>query len=263
MTDPIATRTHVAALDPAGRADAFTAVYQGYLRPLSMSATQMAAHVETNDIDLERSPLWLDAEGQAVGLGLVGSRAHRAWIGGFGVVPAWRGRGFALPLVEACLAGARAAGAVEIELEVLTGNDKAIRSYARAGFRETGRLAGFKGMIPPADTWARPADPAALLTCPLRPTCWQREATSLARMPALEAVALDDGAFVLFTRAEDAIVIRHLAAQRGDEIARLLAATGGQTATLVNEPADSPVSAGLSALGFEPFVSQHQMRMAL
>jgi len=159
--------------------------------------------------------------------------------------------------------GPRAAGAGEIELEVPQGNDRAIRCYERAGFRETGRLLGFRGQIEPAASEARPADVAALLARPLRPTCWQRAAASLARIADLAAVALPGGAFLLFTRTDDAVAIRHLAAETPQEIAALLAATGGRTATLVNEPAASPVATGLQALGFELFVSQHQMQVAL
>ena len=264
MNDPIAIRTTVATLDEAARAAAFTAVYEGYMRPLAMGPAQMAAHVRNNDVALDRSPLWLDGDGRLVGLGLVGLRGRRAWIGGFGIVPARRGRGLALPLIEACLDTARAAGAAEIELEVLVGNDKARRTYERAGFRETGRLTGIKGEIPAASASASAArvDAARLLDRPLRATCWQRAAPSLARMADLEAVALDD-AFLLFTRADDAITIRHLAAEEPATIAALLAATGGRTASLVNEPQDSGAPAGLSALKFEPFVEQHQMRMTL
>lgn len=237
-------------------------IYQGYMRPLTMNAAQLASHIASHDVELAGSPLWLDGDGQLIGLGLVGHRAQRAWIGGFGIAPDWRGRGLALPLVDACLDGARAAGASEIELEVLVGNDKAVRTYERAGFRETGRLSGLQGAIAPAATTAQPVDPATLLDRPLRPTCWQRERASLARTAGLAAVTLED-TFLLFTRADDAIAIRHLAAACTTEIAALLAATGGRTATLVNEPADSPVATCLTELGFEPFVGQHQMRMAL
>ena len=262
MTDPIATRTTAATLDEAACSTAFTAVYEGYMRPLAMAPAQMNAHIRNNDVVLGRSPLWLDADGRWIGLGLVGLRDRQAWIGGFGIVPAWRGRGLALPLIEACLDNARAAGATEIELEVLVGNDKARRTYERAGFRETGRLIGVKGEIPAGAASAACVDAARLLERPLRATGWQRAAPGLARIAALEAAALDE-AFLLFTRADDAITIRHLAAEEPTTIAALLAATGGRTASLVNEPQDSPALAGLLALGFEPFVEQHQMRIAL
>jgi len=262
------TRTTLATLDAAARADAFGVVYQGYTLQIHMNAAQLEAHIAANDVDPASSPLWLDHAGHVMGLGLVARRGPRAWIGGFGIAPAWRGRGLALGLVEACLAHARAAdisgvGAREIELEVLAGNDRAIRSYERAGFRQTAELASFAGAIAPDDRGAGPRDAAALLRRSLAMTCWQRAPQSLAHMPGLEAVALDDDTFLLFTRVEGAVAIRHLAAARADEIARLLAATGGRTARLINEPAGSPVATGLAALGFEVFIRQHQMRMTL
>jgi RimJ/RimL family protein N-acetyltransferase len=262
MTDPIATRTTVATLDETARAAAFTEVYEGYMWPLVMGPAQMKAHIRTHDVAPDRSPLWLDGAGRLIGLGLVGLRGRQAWIGGFGIVPAWRGRGLALPLIEACLDQARSAGAIAIELEVLAGNDKARRTYERAGFRETGRLIGVKGAIPAGAAGAAGAEAAPLLDRKLRATCWQRAAPGLARVAALEAVALGN-AFLLFTRTDDAIAIRHLAAEDPTTIAALLAATGGRTASLANEPQHSPALAGLLALGFEPFVEQHQMRRTL
>jgi predicted N-acetyltransferase YhbS len=232
------------------------------MRPLAMAPAQMNAHIRNTDVAPDRSPLWLDADGRVIGLGLLGLRGRQAWIGGFGIVPSWRGRGLALPLIAACLDHARAAGAMEIELEVLVGNDKALRTYERAGFRETGRLLGVRGEIPAGAASAARVDAARLLEHPLRATCWQRAAPGLARIAALEAVALGD-AFLLFTRTDDAITIRHLAAEEPSTIAALLAATGGRTASLGNEPQSSPALAGLLTLGFEPFVEQHQMRMAL
>ena len=43
---------------------------------------------------------------------------------------------------------------------MLVGNDKARRTYERAGFRETGRLIGIKGEIPAGATSAALALPA-------------------------------------------------------------------------------------------------------
>ena len=262
ITDPIITRTTLAALDEAAIAPAFNTVYEGYMRPLVMGSAQMTAHIRNNDVALDLSPLWFDAEGGLVGLGLVGLRGRRAWIGGFGVAMAWRGRGLALPLVADCLDSARAAGATEVELEVLVGNDKAKRTYERVGFHETNRLVSVRGDLPAGGRPAAQADAPHLLGQPLRATCWQRSAPSLARIAGLEAVALDD-AFLLYTRADDAITIRHLAAEDATVIAALLAATGARTASLANEPQGSPALAGLLMLGFEPFVEQHQMRMPL
>jgi ribosomal protein S18 acetylase RimI-like enzyme len=55
------------------------------------------------------------------------------------VTPAWRGSGVVGGLVEAVAAWSRAARRPRLELEVVVGNDRAVRAYERLGFVDTGR----------------------------------------------------------------------------------------------------------------------------
>ncbi|HEX5596891.1 MAG TPA: GNAT family N-acetyltransferase [Micromonosporaceae bacterium] len=50
----------------------------------------------------------------------------------------WRGRGLLSELVEAAAAWSRAAGRPELMLEVVVGNERALRAYQRLGFVDTG-----------------------------------------------------------------------------------------------------------------------------
>lgn len=54
------------------------------------------------------------------------------------VTPAHRGTGVVADLVEAVAAWSRAAGRAELMLEVVVGNTRAVRAYARLGFADTG-----------------------------------------------------------------------------------------------------------------------------
>lgn len=54
------------------------------------------------------------------------------------VTPAWRGRGVVADLIAAVADWSRAAGRPELLLEVVVGNDGAIRAYERLGFVDTG-----------------------------------------------------------------------------------------------------------------------------
>lgn len=54
------------------------------------------------------------------------------------LTPAWRGTGLLGRLVEAVAQWSRAAGRHELELEVVVGNDRAVRAYQRLGFVDTG-----------------------------------------------------------------------------------------------------------------------------
>lgn len=57
------------------------------------------------------------------------------------VTPDWRGRGVLGQLVEAVGHWSRAQARPLLELEVIVGNDRAVRAYERLGFTDTGRRA--------------------------------------------------------------------------------------------------------------------------
>jgi RimJ/RimL family protein N-acetyltransferase len=65
------------------------------------------------------------------------SRAHRGTLG-MGIVPAYRGRGLGLRLIQAALAQAWAARFVRVELDVHTDNARAIALYEKVGFVREG-----------------------------------------------------------------------------------------------------------------------------
>jgi RimJ/RimL family protein N-acetyltransferase len=65
------------------------------------------------------------------------AHAHRGTLG-MGIVPAYRGRGLGLRLVQAVLDEARSAGFVRIELDVHADNARAIALYERIGFVREG-----------------------------------------------------------------------------------------------------------------------------
>lgn len=54
------------------------------------------------------------------------------------VTPAWRGTGVLRSLVECVADWSRAAGRPELLLEVVVGNDRAVRAYERLGFTDSG-----------------------------------------------------------------------------------------------------------------------------
>jgi GNAT superfamily N-acetyltransferase len=54
------------------------------------------------------------------------------------ITPARRGTGILADLVEAVAAWSRAAGRDQLMLEVVVGNDRAVRAYEKLGFRDTG-----------------------------------------------------------------------------------------------------------------------------
>ena len=58
---------------------------------------------------------------------------------GIAMDPAWTGRGLGTSLLRLTLAEAARLGLTRIELDVASYNERAMRAYRKAGFRETGR----------------------------------------------------------------------------------------------------------------------------
>jgi RimJ/RimL family protein N-acetyltransferase len=54
------------------------------------------------------------------------------------LTPAWRGGKVLAELIDAVAAWSRRAGRYELMLEVVTGNDRAVRAYEKLGFADTG-----------------------------------------------------------------------------------------------------------------------------
>jgi ribosomal protein S18 acetylase RimI-like enzyme len=132
---------------------AFNAAYSGYEFPTHLDEAAFAFMVEYVDIDLARSVLAYEHDRNAA-MAMLALRGRRAWIGGMGVVPECRGRGYGAEVMRAVIANARAAGARAVDLEVLVGNRPAIRIYEALGFLPTRRLVVWR--VDPA-----PGPPAA------------------------------------------------------------------------------------------------------
>jgi GNAT superfamily N-acetyltransferase len=115
-------------------ADIFTRSFENYFYPGATTVEALARRVRIENLDLQRSLVMLVGE-EPVGQAMIGLRGEHAWCGGFGVMLPFRGRGLARPLAEAMLDQARQAGARTFSLEVLTRNERAIKTYAGIGLR--------------------------------------------------------------------------------------------------------------------------------
>jgi predicted GNAT family acetyltransferase len=226
--------------------------------------------------DLVNSLVALDGA-EAVGMAVLAARGTRGWVGGFGVVPAWRGRGLGRRLMSELVERARAAGLRRLSLEVLAGNTAAIRLYEQAGMRVTRDLlvmerpAGWA--TAPRGAVAREAPAAELLEHFTRlhpePPAWQREPASLL---AANLLGLYLGrrsrprayALVRHTR-EGETFLSDLAAADARQARAMCAALGhvGGALKINNEPEQSPYAAPLLEHGFREVLRQHEMSMEL
>jgi RimJ/RimL family protein N-acetyltransferase len=264
----------LAGLNAVELAAAFNTVYTDYVVPFVMSEAAARQHVASYAIAPERSILWRDPSGAVVGLAALGVRGERGWVGGFGIAPDWRGRGLSGPLLARLLELARAGGLRRVQLEVITSNARAIRTYERAGFRRTRDLLFLtrdEGAAPAADQGLlREVEPQALLAAPpFAPVdpCWQREAASLAHQPDLRGLVLGAGAaaraYAVVSLGATAATIGAIAGESEAALIALVAALPahlpGRSLRLANEPEESPLSALLLRDGWRELLRQHEM----
>jgi ribosomal protein S18 acetylase RimI-like enzyme len=126
---------------------AFLEAFADYIVPFKLSESQLENHVATNAVDLNHS-VGAFADGKIVGFSLNGfgrwNGKSTAYDAGTGVIPAFRGTGVAARIFEFMTPALKQSGVEQILLEVITGNEKAVRLYRRLGFRTTRRLLIFE-----------------------------------------------------------------------------------------------------------------------
>ena len=110
----------------------------------SFTAEQEAEYLKRKTNSADEIEILAELEGKVVGSAGIGCRGrqeklrHRAEFG-ISVDRACWGIGIGRALTEACIDCAKRAGYVQLELEAVAGNDKALSLYRRVGFVEYGR----------------------------------------------------------------------------------------------------------------------------
>ena len=254
-----------AELDGAALAGIFTAGYEGYWFPIELDEAAFARMAEQTDVDLGLSRVAF-ADGRPVAVALVARRGRAGWVGGMGVVKAYRRRGLGRETLVAALDAAADAGVDEITLEVLEQNLPARSLYERIGFEVVREL----------EVWSVPAGPGepfevvdpAVAQAWLRAyrterEPWQRDDRSVERIGDATGLMVD-GAAALVRIADGRVGVLQLDGRPG-ALRRLLAGarTLGESLSVVNLPAGHPASAVLEGLGGRIDARQHEMALSL
>ena len=108
-----------------------------YLIPMPMNADRLGEYVHDFDVDLHHSAVARSADGQVLGLSMLGFRGPVAWITRLGVLPSARRTGAGSALMDCMLENAERLGVRETHLEVIKNNEPAYRLFLKKGFIET------------------------------------------------------------------------------------------------------------------------------
>jgi ribosomal protein S18 acetylase RimI-like enzyme len=134
--------------DVAWLADLHNAAFADYAVPALLDSRALGSYMDETGVDPALSRVaFVDGHPASFCLGAV--RGRRASIRGEGTDPRYRRAGLGGRVLDESLAALRGAGAAEVSLEVLEGNDAAIRLYRRHGFEHRRRLLGFSLNRPP------------------------------------------------------------------------------------------------------------------
>jgi GNAT superfamily N-acetyltransferase len=258
-------------------AELFTRSFADYFYPMTHTAAILATRLRQDHLDLHHSVV-MRVDGALAGQAMLGIRGLIGWCGGFGVVPAFRGRGLAHGLFDALVARAREAGLRELWLEALTRNTSALAVYTRGGMRIVRDVIiyewkrGEHPTAPVAGVWDadRPED---LLHSFARlhpvPAQWNRDLPELIVTPDLSGIGIGDraqpNAYALYKPSQRAVRIIDLAARDAASALPVLHAlqTKFDTVRSVNEPSDSPATAAFLESGFVETDRQHVLTMTL
>ena len=116
--------------------------FEGYIVPVHLSPALFDARFRQVHLDLAASRI-LVASGKPVGLCLISRRGWSSYVAAAGVAPEYRGAGIARELMQECIRESRARGERRMLLEVIAGNEPAVRLYGKLGFVAKRRLVGY------------------------------------------------------------------------------------------------------------------------
>ncbi|MFC1465858.1 MAG: GNAT family N-acetyltransferase [Candidatus Brachytrichaceae bacterium NZ_4S206] len=262
--------------------DLYTRSFEGYFYPMQQTVEGFAARMRVEQHDLYRSVVLL-VDGEPAGQATIAIRGERAWCGGFGIVPKYRGQKLGRLLFAEFVSQARRAGMKTLQLEALTRNTAALSVYTGAGMRpmrETRLLEwkreggdGVGGVGLGEAEFDQPADMARIAECfgrlhPVAPI-WSHDLPSLMLRGGLLQLQLQrDGqiaAYVLFTAHEGTARIVDVGAEDAARAAELLLRLQSHYNAIVmmDAPADSPITAAFDRTSFREFDRQYELLMRL
>jgi len=110
-----------------------------YIVPMPMNSQRLAEYIRLYDVNLDASFV-AKADGDILGLAMLGVRRDHAWVTRLGVLPNRRKGGIGRALMIAMVEAARQHWLKYVQLEVILNNTPAHKLFLALGFEETNQL---------------------------------------------------------------------------------------------------------------------------
>lgn len=189
----------------------FNAAFSDYVLPLTLSPTDLAAKMASENVMAEWSA-GAFADGKLVGFILMGTDGKTAYNAGTGVIAEFRGQKLTAKMYDFLLPMLAEKNIVNHQLEVITQNAKAIPIYEKIGFITTRKVVCFKGKITNCNHGSAELKPVGFADVTPLETSWdfsptyQNASHAIARTPELHQTigAYRDGkllGYVVFGKA--------------------------------------------------------------
>lgn len=190
--------------------------FSDYIVKIQFDTRMLLRTIRYDQIDGSQS--WIVVmDGEDVGACLIARRGWTSRLAAMAMIPEARGKGIGSWVVDRLLREAKARGDRGMDLEVIEGNDPAIRLYESHDFKTVRRLLSFQASSPDivSEDQLREADIreiAGLVTRYGLPDLpWQTSGESLAQMgPPNRGYQLQDSFVVLSNPEDPTIVVRAL-----------------------------------------------------
>lgn len=272
-------------VNPQDLVQALNAAYADYYVPIYLTPQTFRDLVTRESIQLEHSQVALHGE-EIIGMGLMGVRGSHGWIGGVGVVPAYRRQGVSRVVMQHLIEAGRHIGLDTLQLEVITRNKPALGLYRSLDFNTTHGLLVLvceqaytslppERVAPEVHISAEPAERllSRLEEFPSAVRPWQREVEAqrimLPHLKAFAARRADGslaGACIYRNNGMrfDIIDLAASAPRVGRALAvHLLRAAPGTSFSYLNVAEDDPLLTDLLQIGFQRSISQLEMVLPL
>lgn len=244
--------------------------FSDYSIPIQMTEEGLNNRLKNFDLSPNDSLVAVSDDNQPIGILLIGYKVfnnqHIAWVGGMGVIPAFRKQGVAQKLLAKMEQEAKARGVAQIKFEVIKSNDRARELYLGLDYRPLTTLGFYQAPLAKLTEQTLVFCPSQAVTEP-DTTPWQNR---FAFCSIIEKIS-DKGETIgvigyqesLVNETVQGIVIRQLHLDKIDNLASVISALyeryGAISCSWSNVDVETPLAIELSRLNVTKELVQLQL----